>query len=468
MTPALMVQGTASGVGKSWLCTALCRSLARRGLRVAPFKAQNMSNNAAPARTAEGGWGEIGRAQAVQAMACGREPHVDQNPILLKPTGDRAADVVVSGRSVGILPAKEYRARRAQWWEAVTAAYARLADTAEIVVIEGAGSPAEINLRATDLVNMAMAHHADAKVLLVGDIDRGGVFAALYGTLALLDAADRARVQGLLINRFRGDPALLAPALGPLAERTGVPVRGVVPERADIAIDEEDSLDLRSRPGVLDVCVLRLPTIANFTDLGALAREPGVGVRYERDAERIGNPDLLVLPGSRDTLADLRWLRERGLDRVILALASRTPVLGLCGGYQMLGEQLGDAKGLGLLPAVTVYTDEKRVGPAEAETTGRWLLPAGLRVAGYEIHLGRTRASAPLVGEDGSARGLVAGTYFHGLFDRAPVRTALIAALRARRGLNPAPPSAAVDRLAAFDAAADLIDAHLDLTGLLP
>jgi adenosylcobyric acid synthase len=459
VTPALMVQGTASGVGKSWLSTALCRSLSRRGLRVAPFKAQNMSNNAAPARTADGGWGEIGRAQAVQALACGREPHVDQNPLLLKPTGDRAADVVVNGRSVGVLAAQDYRARRADWWEAVTAAYARLAGAVDIVVIEGAGSPAEINLRAGDLVNMAMAHHAGAQVLLVGDIDRGGVFAALYGTVALLDEADRARVKGLVVNRFRGDPAILAPGLAPLAERTGVPVCGVVPYRADIAIDEEDSLDIRSRAGVVDVCVLRLPTVANFTDLGALAREAGVGVRYEQAAERIGNPDLLVIPGSRDTLADLRWLRGRGLDRVVVALAARTPVLGTCGGYQTLGERLGGEAGLGLLPASTDYADAKLVRPAAAETTGRWIVPPGLLVEGYEIHLGRTRARDPLVGDDGSVRELVAGTYFH---------TALVGALRERRGLPPAAPSLERDRLAAFDAAADLVDAHLDLAGLLP
>jgi adenosylcobyric acid synthase len=238
--------------------------------------------------------------------------------------------------------------------------------------------------------------------------------------------------------------------------------------RTDIAIDEEDSLDIRSRAGVVDVCVLRLPTVANFTDFGTLAQEPGVGVRYEADAERIGNPDVLVLPGSRDTVADLRWMRGRGLDRVVAALAARTPVLGLCGGYQMLGERLGDQPGLGLLPATTIYAEEKLVRPTAAETTGRWLLPAGLRIEGYEIHLGRTTAPAPLVGDDGSVRDLVAGTYFHGLLDSAPVRTALIAVLRARRGLDPVPPSAERDRLAAFDAAADLVDAHLDLRGLLP
>ncbi|MBK7760572.1 MAG: AAA family ATPase [Deltaproteobacteria bacterium] len=226
----------------------------------------------------------------------------------------------------------------------MTGAYARLCDSAEFVVIEGAGSPAEINLRAGDMVNMAMAHHANADVLLVGDIHCGGVFAALYGTLALLDDADRARVKGVVINR-QGDPAILAPGLTLLVEKTGVSACGVLPYRDDIPIEEEDSLDIRSRGGVVDVCVLRLPTVANFTDLSALAREPGVGVRYETDPERVGQPDLLVLPGSRDTLSDLRWLRERRLDRVVLALADRVPVLGLCGGFQMLGAALGGRLG---------------------------------------------------------------------------------------------------------------------------
>ncbi|MFZ5478175.1 MAG: cobyric acid synthase [Myxococcota bacterium] len=464
MPRALMVQGTASGVGKSWLCTAICRLAARRGVAVAPFKAQNMSNNAAPARTRDGGWGEIGRAQHVQALACGREPHVDMNPVLLKPTSERGSEVVVAGRSVGAMPAREYRARRAEWWSEVTAAYARL--DAELVVIEGAGSPAEVNLRAGDMVNMAMAHHADAAVLLAGDIDRGGVFAALYGTLALLDDRDRDRVKGLVVNRFRGDPAILAPGLQPLADRTGVPVRGVVPMRRDIAIDEEDSLGIASTTGEVDVCVLRLPTVSNFTDLGALAREPGVGVRYEDRPERVGNPDLLVLPGSRDTVADMRWLLDRSLDRVVRAIADRTPVLGLCGGYQMLGRRLGEVEGLGLLPVETDYT-RKIVQPSGGVTTGRWLLPAGLVVEGYEIHEGRTEADAPLIGDDGSVRGLVAGTYFHGLLDSAAVRRALLGVLRERRGLDPMPSSREIDRVAAFDAAADVVEQHLDLRGLL-
>ena len=272
---------------------------------------------------------------------------------------------------------------------------------------------------------------------------------------------------GLIVNRFRGDPAILAPGLAPLAALARVPVLGVVPYRRDIHIDEEDSQDLRSTRGAVDVCVLQLPTVSNFTDFGALARQEGVGVRYERDPERVGTPDLLVLPGSRDTEADLRWLRARGLDRVVLALAPRVPVLGLCGGYQMLGARMGDAAGLGLLPSVTNYSEQKIVRPAAGTTTGRWLLPAGLSIAGYEIHLGRTSGGLPLVGDDGAVSDLVAGTYFHGLLDTPAVCVALVGALRGRRGLDPAPPSAQLDQLAHFDAAADLIEAHVDLGGLL-
>ncbi|MFZ5481904.1 MAG: cobyric acid synthase [Myxococcota bacterium] len=459
MPRALMVQGTASGVGKSWLCAALCRLYARRGVAVAPFKAWNMSNNAAPAEGPDG-WGEIGRAQAVQARAAGLAPHVDMNPLLLKPTRD-GVDVVVGGRSVGVLSAAEYRARRDELWAVATAAYARL--DAELVVVEGAGSPAEINLR-EDMANMAMARHADARVLLVGDIERGGVFAALYGTWALLGEPDRARVAGFVVNRFRGDAAVLRPGLDALTARTGVPVRGVVPLRADVHLDEEDAASLATSAGTLDVCVLRLPTLANATDLGALARERGVGVRWEDHPERVGNPDLLVIPGSRDTVADLGWMRARGLDRVVRALAGRVPVLGLCGGWQMLGARVGDVDGIGLLAGETTYADEKLVRPTRAATTGRWLLPAGLPVDGYEIHLGRTPSASPLVGDDGEVAGLVAGTYVHGLLDGEPVRRALIDALRARRGLDPLAPEP--DATAHFDVMADVVEEALDLTGL--
>lgn len=473
MSRAIMVQGTASGVGKSWIATGLCRLLARRGYSVAPFKAQNMSNNAAPAQGPDG-WGEIGRAQAAQAEAAKRAPHVDMNPLLIKPHAEHRAQVVMLGKPVGFLDAAGYRGRREIWWEQIQGAWARLSATAEIIVIEGAGSPAEINLRRTDMVNMAMAHHADARVLLVGDIDRGGVFASLYGTVQLLDAADRARLHGLVINRFRGDPEILRPGLAPLEQLTGLPVLGVVPHRGDLRIDDEDSLDLASSTGVVDVAVLALPTVSNFTDLGPLLELPGVGVRWARRPEELGNPDLLILPGSKDTLGDLRWLGATGLDRGVRAAAARCiPVLGLCGGYQMLGLSVREAgvtqPGLGLLPVHTEMDPVKLVRPSVLRTTGAWLLPEGVEVSGYEIHQGRTAPGpTPLVTDDGAVEGLVAGTYLHGLFDAPAVVSGLVAALRRRKGLDEAPPNPARGREASYEALADHLEAHLDLTGLLP
>ena len=488
---ALMILGTASNVGKSWLCTGLCRLLARRGYRVAPFKAQNMSNNAAPA-IGPNGYGEIGRAQAVQAEAAGLAPHVDMNPVLLKPTGMIGSQVVVLGEAVGHLKAREYRAQRARWWAAVTGAYGRLAASHDVIVIEGAGSPAEFNLRDGDIVNMAMAHHAEANALLVGDIDRGGVFASLMGTLALLEPGDRERFKGFVINRFRGDPSLLTPALAPFDAMTGIPVRGVIPMREDLDIDAEDSQVLKGGrlvdPALLDICVLRLPTVSNFTDLEVLGRSPGAQVRYVRAPEDIGNPDLLVIPGAKDTLSDLAWMRRRGLDRAVAAAAARgVPTLGVCGGYQMLGRRLidadghggsaGAADGLGLLPVETTFNGEKYTRPAAGHTRGGWLLPAGLPVEGYEIHQGVTATSGqPLVdldsGPDGAIAGCVAGSYLHGLLDRPEPRRALLDALRARRGLTPLAPGEDVDpaayRARQYDGVADLLERHLDLDGLLP
>ncbi len=478
-----MVQGTGSGVGKSWLCTGLCRLLARRGLKVAPFKAQNMSNNAAPLL----GGGEIGRAQAVQAEAARIVATADHNPVLIKPVAHARAQLVVMGRAVGHQDASEYWRDTSALWSVVHRAYDRLAAENDVVVLEGAGSPAEFNLRSRDLVNMRMALHADAAVLIAGDIDKGGVFASFLGTLALCAPEEQARVQGWIINRFRGDEALLHPAPAQFAERTGIPVRGVIPMRRDIVIDrEDDPSDLAVGAGLIDIAVLRLPTVSNFTDLEPLVHTPGVGVRWVDHPDALGNPDLLLLPGSKDTLSDLRWLRSRALDRSVLAAAARQiPVLGLCGGYQMLGRTLRDEagvggtaateRGLGLLPVETTFAEDKRVAAVGGRTAGSWLLPAGLKVDGYEIHAGQSRGGDPLLlveGEpEGAVAGLVAGTYAHGLFDSGPLRQALVNALRERKGLDRLEGAELEDASAFrernYEALADLLERRLDLGGIV-
>ncbi len=488
--PTLMVQGTASGVGKSALVAALCRLLRRDGLRVAPFKAQNMSNNAAVA--VEGG--EIGRAQAAQAEAAGVPPSVDMNPILLKPEGEARSQVVVRGRVWRRLSARDYHAARPALLHVVAQSLARLRAAHDGVVIEGAGSPAEVNLRATDLVNMTVAHLADAPVLLAADVDRGGVFAALVGTLDLLEPADRARVRGLIVNRFRGDVDLLRPGLAFLEERTGCPVLGVVPYLPDLRLPEEDSQGLATRRAprpdapALDVAVVRLPRIANFDDFAPLEAEPAVRLRYVGSVHELGVPDLLVLPGTKSTLADLAWLRGSGLGAALLRLsAAGVPVLGLCGGFQILGRRLADpdgaegepaeALGLGLLDVATVFTADK----ATREVTGEVLAQqgffgclGGFALRGYEIHLGRTSgAVAPFarlgqgaswldgaVGQDG----LVAGTYLHGLFHNEGVRRALLAALARRRGIPLALGAARHED--PYDRLADAVAASVDLPRL--
>jgi adenosylcobyric acid synthase len=335
VAPCLMVQGTASGVGKSLLAAAFCRIFARAGYRVAPFKSQNMALNAAV--TFEGG--EIGRAQAAQAAAAGIEPTVDMNPILLKPEPGYRSQVVVRGRAVARVSWPEYQRMQAELLPVVAESLARLRRAWDLVIIEGAGSPAEINLRDSDIVNMTVARMADAPVVLVGDIDRGGVFAALLGTLALLDSADRARVGGLIVNRFRGDATVLAAGLTELAARAGVPVLGVVPYLDASLVPAEDSLDLDEpsrwgAPGALDIAVVRLPHIANFDDFEPLAAEPGVAVRFVRGPDEIRRADVIVLPGSKSTVCDLHWLFASGFAPAILgAAADGRPIVGICGGY---------------------------------------------------------------------------------------------------------------------------------------
>ena len=399
----LMVQGTSSSVGKSLLVAGLCRLLHQGGYRVAPFKAQNMALNAAV--TEEGL--EIGRATAVQAEAAGVEPSVDMNPILLKPEGDSRSQVVLMGRPLESLPARAYYERKKEFWEAVSGSLARLREKYDVVVIEGAGSPAEINLREGDLVNMRVALHAQAPVLLVGDIDRGGVFASLLGTLMLLTPDERALVKGLVINKFRGDVSLLGSGLRMLEDRAGVPVLGVVPYLRDLLISEEDSAGLEATSGgagLLDVAVIRLPRISNFDDFDLLAAEPAVSLRYVTDPARLGRPDLVILPGSKGTVSDLQFLRETGLAAAITALArTGTAVLGICGGYQMMGETILDPEqvessvvetaGLSLLPATTTFTADKRTVRVRATvlgSAGPFASACGQEISAYEIHMGTT------------------------------------------------------------------------------
>lgn len=474
----IMVQGTMSGVGKSLLCTALCRILRQDGLRVAPFKSQNMALNSGV--TAAGL--EMGRAQIVQAEAAGVEPDARMNPILLKPSSDTGSQVIVNGRAAGHMSAADYMRRKKELVPRLLSAYESLAAEFDAIVIEGAGSPAEINLRQNDIVNMGLAELVDAPVLLAGDIDRGGVFAQLYGTAALLTPPERGRLRGLLINRFRGDVELLRPGLPELERLCGAPVLGVVPYlRVDL--DDEDSLSERLRAGggdgPLDAAVLRLPHISNFTDFAPLECHPLFRLRYVNQAEALGRPDLLLLPGTKSTAADLLWLREQGFEGPILALARQgTPVLGVCGGYQMLGEVLRDPlgvegntpelRGLGLLPCETTFAPEKALRRVRAVLDGA-------AVEGYEIHMGETAVRGEPYGRlsdgtpEGCRAGSVRGTYLHGLFDSGELTEHLAAELLERRGLPPSarrPESRRAYRERQYDALAEAVRQSLDMEAL--
>ena len=459
MAKAIMLQGTASNAGKSLLCAGLCRIFAQDGYRVAPFKSQNMALNSAI--TAEGL--EMGRAQVVQAQAAKVAPTADMNPILLKPTSHVGSQVIVRGVPRATMNAQEYYRYKKCLRADVEASYRRLDEAYDIIVIEGAGSPAEINLRADDFVNMGMAEMANAPVLLCGDIDRGGVFAALYGTVKLLEPAEQARIKGLIVNKFRGDLDILRPGLIQLEELTGKPVLGVVP-MLDVDVDDEDSLSTRLERGrkeaLLDIAVVRLPRLSNFTDFNPLERMEEIEVRYVRDARELGKPDLVILPGTKNTLDDLRWLRESGMEAAVLKHASAGgAVLGICGGYQMLGEEVSDPegvesggtlRGLGLLPHKTVFLGEKRRTQVTGTLTGGAGVFAGMAggpFEGYEIHRGvTTGAGQPLArftdqngetGTDGGAKGNVWGCYVHGLFDKGECAAALRDCLLRAKGLEP-------------------------------
>jgi adenosylcobyric acid synthase len=481
-----MVCGTTSDAGKSRVVTGLCRVLARNGVRVAPFKAQNMALNS----YVTAGGHEIGRAQGVQALAAGIEPDVDMNPILLKPSSDRTSQVIVLGEPTGHLDAAAYHAAKPGLRDTVRAALDRLRARYDVVVLEGAGSPAEINLLDGDLVNLWLAHAAGIPAVVVGDIDRGGVFASLFGTVTLLPDHLRRCVQGFVINKFRGDPALLAPGLADLEARTGIPTLGVLPWVDGLHLDAEDSLALRRpwgddldakpSPGgggdVLDVAVVRLPRISNFTDLDALALEPGVVVRWVTHPAGLGDPDLVILPGTKATVDDLAWLRARGLDTAVGALAPSTTVLGICGGYQMLGRTIDDpvesgagaVAGLGRLPVVTRFEPTKITRPRRGTALG-------CPVTGYQIHHGRTAAEAPWITLDdewgrqpegaADADAAVYGTSLHGLFESDEFRATFLDAVAARRhkSLKPSGLSFASARQEQFDRLADLLEDHLDM-----
>ncbi len=479
VTPALMIQATGSNAGKSTLVAGLARALTRRGLRVAPFKPQNMSNNAAIA--VEGG--EIGRAQAVQARAARMEPSIHMNPVLLKPESDTGAQVIVQGRRAGSLRAEHYLNKKASLLPAVLDSFARLAHEADIVLVEGAGSPAEINLRAGDIANMGFAAAADVPVVLAGDIDRGGVIASLVGTHAVLEPDERARIHGFLINKFRGEVKLFDAGLAAITHMTGWPALGVVPWLPQAAwLPAEDALDLeRGRAGDASGCVIAVPMlarIANFDDLDPLGMEPGVELIFVPPGHPIpAKADVVIVPGAKSTIADLGFLRAQGWDIDIKAHVRRGGhVLGLCGGYQMLGRLIVDPDGvdgaagsveaMGLLDIVTTMHGDKSTTLARAVHCA-----SGTPLEGYEIHLGRSegpdcaRPFATIDGRSdgaGSADGRVQGTYLHGLFSNDGFRRAWL------RRLGVASSLAYEQRVeSALDALADHLEAHLDINALL-
>lgn len=470
MAKYLMVQGTGSHVGKSVLVAALCRIFRRAGYRVAPFKAQNMALNSFVTASGE----EMAWAQVVQSWAAGVEPEVDMNPVLLKPTGNSTSQVVLRGRPVGNIGAEGYyRGFNRSLLPVVEESLRRLSQKYEVVVIEGAGSPAEVNLKDEEIANMRVAKMVRAPVLLVADIDRGGALAAIVGTLELLEPEERDLVIGLVINKFRGNRDLLAPALEFLERKTSKPVLGVIPYFEDLGLPEEDSVALEDRtpgreePGTLDIAVVRLPRISNFTDFDPLKGEAGVRVRFVSGGESLGAPDLVILPGSKNTIEDLLFLEETGKAKEVVGLAYQgVPVIGICGGFQMLGLEVRDpegvearvevARGLGLLEVVTVMRREKATYRCEAQVVGAGPLLGpcrGEKITGYEIHMGETvrrgntppallitkRGGEEVHLEDGalSETGTVFGTYLHGLFDNDGFRKQLLNVLRRRKGLAP-------------------------------
>lgn len=474
MAKVIMVQGTMSNAGKSLICAGLCRIFKQDGYRVAPFKSQNMALNSYI--TKEGL--EMGRAQVMQAEAAGVKPSVLMNPILLKPTNDVGSQVIVNGKVKGNMQAREYFAYKKQLVPDIKKAFRELEKEADIIVIEGAGSPAEINLKDNDIVNMGMAKMVNAPVLLVGDIDRGGVFAQLLGTLMLLDRDEKERVKGLVINKFRGDKSILDPGIEMLEEKGNVPVAGVVPYM-NISLEDEDSLTTRfdrKEKGLIDIAVIRFPRISNFTDFDVFEQIEGVSVRYINNVAELEKPDMVILPGSKNTSGDLEWMRSNGLEAAVKKLSEDTIIFGICGGYQMLGESIedpygveggGKIRGMELLPVKTVLQKKKRT----VQTEGRFLQLEGIltplsgkKVSGYEIHMGKSEMtdeaadriicigktddntdSVGSIGKNGEnsskdrlegvCRGNVYGSYIHGIFDEGDIGACLVGILAERKGI---------------------------------
>ena len=500
MANYIMMMGTSSHVGKSILTTALCRILYRQGRRVVPFKAQNMALNSYVTRDGD----EMGRAQVAQAEAAGLEPVADMNPVLLKPTGNSQSQVIIMGKPVGNMSAREYhKGYSLKAFGAVKDALARLDREYDTIVIEGAGSPAEINLKANDIVNMRVAKHLQAPVLLIADIDRGGALASLVGTLELLDEEERALVKGLVINKFRGDVTLLTPAIDFLEEKTGKPVLGVIPHIEQMGIDDEDSVSLQEKMAVpedgdVKIAVIQTPKISNFTDFDALSNEQDVSLYYVKDSEGLGQPDVIMLPGSKNTTEDMLYLRKSGLADLILAhAAAGKPVIGICGGYQMLGELICDPEhtesendqvaGLGLLGMKTVFAREKLTSQVKGVChalpfMGQSISADDLR--GYEIHMGHTEFTRPgdvhpfTISErrnavcqdvEGTANGTnVFGTYIHGVFDNDGFRRSLLNAVRIAKGLAPLANTrnTAAEKQQAYEHLADVVEDALDMDKL--
>lgn len=478
MTKAIMIQGTMSGVGKSLLTAALCRIFRQDGCRVVPFKSQNMALNSYI--TPDGL--EIGRAQALQAEAAGIEPSALMNPILLKPTTDVGSQVIVNGKARGNMRAAEYFRRKTELLPDIRRAYDQLSAQYDVIVVEGAGSPVELNLKRDDIVNMGLASLLRIPVLLVGDIDCGGVFAQILGTYSLLEAHEQALVKGVIVNRFRGDRRLFEDGVSILEQRSGKPVLGVVPFMQH-DLEDEDSLSQRlsktQNTGVIDIAVIRFPKISNFSDFDVFAQFSGVSVRYVTTPEQLGNPDLLILPGTKSTIADMHWMRESGMEQAVLSLAARGfPILGICGGFQMLGAEIADpdgtecggtVAGLGLLPCRTVFHSEK----TQTRTEGKFRVLSGFfsclshaEFYGYEVHMGATECDgAPLTDRGGSCRGNIAGCYVHGIFDSAAVSGALIRALYQARGLRYQGEAAdrTAHRNAQLDRLAETVRQNLDI-----